>query len=243
MEVAEEGAGVDGEEERLDREDETEQSEGVEGEQALSRGKEEGRARADKPLAEEEDGRGEVEFGVGVEVSEGEMGEDGPGGEGETGEGGGLDVEGGGREIGGQCFSDSLCLFKDGGGGRRGIGGAGGLPFSSDCLSGLLKEVCFVSRSIESSCTTTSSTSAFIALSESRGASSHTELQPKASGDGAAEERLSSSSVFFLSSSSAVTDSLSSSSSSSSSSSIFSSESSNPSCARARAIFLRCCRT
>lgn len=154
MEAAEENPGVDGEEERLDLDDEMEQSEGVEGEQVLLRG----------------------EDGVGVEVREGQREEDEPGGGGVTRKGGGLDVEGGGgRETRGQRFSeapegDPLCLSEDGGGGR-----GGALAFSSDGVSGWSRRDSSASRSRESSCTTTSSTWAFVS-SEARGASSPTEL-------------------------------------------------------------------
>lgn len=148
MEAADENPGVDSEEERLDLDDETEQSEGVEGEQVLLR-----------------------EDGAGVEVSEGQREGRGPGEGGVTGEWGGLDVEGGGREIRGQCFSEPLegeplRLSEDGGVGRGGLGGGGALSFSSDCVSGWSREVCPVSRSRESSCTTTSSTSVFFISSE-----------------------------------------------------------------------------
>lgn len=153
MEAADENPGVDSEEERLDLDDETEQSEGVEGEQVLLR-----------------------EDGAGVEVSEGQREERGPGEGGVTGEWGGLDVEGGGRGIRGKSFSEPpegepLRLSKDGG-----VGGGGALSLSSDCVSGWSREVCPVSRSRESSCTTTSSTSVFLISSEARGASSPTEL-------------------------------------------------------------------
>lgn len=77
--------------------------------------------------------------------------------------------------------SDSLCLFEDGGGGRRGTWGAGldsGSGFDSS------------SRSRESSCTTTSETSASFISSTSCGASSHTDPVPEGSGDGDPQESL-----------------------------------------------------
>lgn len=132
--------------------------------------------------------------------------------------------------------SGSLCLCEDGGGGRRGTGVA---ALGSGCVSmpmGGLRSVSS-SRSKESSCTTTSSIFAW----EHRRASSHTELAPEASEDGGTGESLpslSSSSLLFISSSS-----IPSASPSSSSSSSLSSESPKPSCARARATFLRCWRT
>lgn len=154
--------------------------------------------------------------------------------------------------------SDSLCLFEDGGGGRRGIWGAGLDSGGVDCVSGfaLSGEVRFdsSSRSRESSCTTTSATSASFVSSATCGASSQTDPVPEGSGDGHTEGSLPSfcsssspsfSSIFLSSSSSNLTDPPSSSSSSSSSSfsSSLSSESPKPSCARALAIFLRCTRT
>lgn len=141
--------------------------------------------------------------------------------------------------------SDSLCLLEDGGGRRRGTG-TGLDSGGAHCVSGfaLLLEV--RSRSRESSCTTTSATSASCVPSASSGGSAHTDSVPERSGDGDTEESLpsfcSSSSFFsiFLSSS---TSNLTDSSSSSSSSSSLSSESPKPSCARALAMFLRCTRT
>lgn len=145
--------------------------------------------------------------------------------------------------------SDSLCLFEDGGGGRRGTWDTG----LDSCVSGfaLLGEVRFdsSSRSNESSCTTTSATSASFVSSAICGSSSHTDPVKEGSGDGHTEESLpplcSSSSpsffsIFFSSSPWNPADPLASSSSSSSS---LSSESPKPSCARALAIFLRCTRT
>lgn len=135
--------------------------------------------------------------------------------------------------------SDSLCLFVDGGGGRRGTWGAGLHSGSLGCVSGfaLMGEVRFgsSSRSKESNCTTTSSTSATCE------ASSHADLVREGTGDGDMEVSLSSfcsaSSISFFSiflsfSPSNLTDPPSSSSS-------LSSESPKPSCARALAIFLR----
>lgn len=143
--------------------------------------------------------------------------------------------------------SDSLCLFDDGGGGRRGTWGAG-----LDSVGGFEVGFDSSSRSRESSCTTTSETSASFVSSASCGASSHTDPVPEGSGDGDTEESLpsfcSSSplsfSLIFSSSPSKLADPPpSSSTSSSSSSSSLSSESPKPSCARALAIFLRCTRT
>lgn len=141
--------------------------------------------------------------------------------------------------------SDSLCLFEDGGGGRRGTWGTGLDSGLVRCVSGLTLLVEVGSRSRESSCTTTSATSASFVPSPSCGGSSHTDPVPEGSGD--TEESLPSlcssssfSSIFLSSSPSDLTDSPSSLSSSSSS---LSSESPKPSCARALAMFLRCTRT
>lgn len=143
--------------------------------------------------------------------------------------------------------SDSLCLFEDGGGGRRGTwgsgldsGGAGCASGFAGCASGfVLLEVTFApsSKSRESSCTTTSATSASFVSSATCGASSHTDPVPEGSGEGDTEEKLPS----FCSSSSFSSIFLSSLPSclSSSSSSSLSSESPKPSCARALAMFLR----
>lgn len=134
--------------------------------------------------------------------------------------------------------SDSLCLFEDGGGGRRrGTWGAG---LDSGCVSGfaLLGEVRFdaSSRSRACSCTTTSATS--VVSSATCGASSLTDPSPEETGDGDTKESLPSfcSSSSLSSSPSNLPDPPSSSSSSSSS---LSSDSPKPSCARALAIFLR----
>lgn len=142
--------------------------------------------------------------------------------------------------------SDSLCLFEDGGGGRRGTMGAGLDSGGVGCVSGfvLLGEVRFASssRSREPSRSTTFPTSSSVTSSTCE-ASSHTDSVPEGSGDGDTEESLpslsfcsssspSSSSIFLFSS---LTDPFSPSSSSSS----LSSESPNPSCARALATFLR----
>lgn len=232
---------------------------------------EERRERADMLLAEEEDGRQGMEFCDGVEVSVGENEVGGPreadvGTGKDDGLGGGgveegmLELEewcGGGKGMEGKCLLepmwlseheelDSLCLFEDGGGGRRGTGVAALESSCLNCESELFWEVGSdsFSRSRESNCTTTSSTSTSCITSEPCGTSSHTELAPEASGDVGIEESLpsfcSSSALlylFFLFSSSFLTSSPSSPSSS------LSSESPKPSCARALAIFLRCCRT
>lgn len=139
--------------------------------------------------------------------------------------------------------SDSLCLFEDGGGGRRGTWGSGLDSGGAGCASGFaLLEVTFApsSKSRESSCTTTSATSASFVSSATCGASSHADPVPEGSGEGDTEEKLpsfcslSSFSSIFLSSLPSCLTELSSSSSSS-----LSSESPKPSCARALAIFLR----
>lgn len=107
-----------------------------------------GRWREERPLAEGDDGRQDVEPGVGVEGGVGVDEQDGSreadvgtgdgdrlGVEGEE-EGTLMDWRGGGKVMEGKCLSDavllsepeqsdSLCLFEDGGGGRRGTWGAG----------------------------------------------------------------------------------------------------------------------
>lgn len=147
--------------------------------------------------------------------------------------------------------SDSLCLFEDGGGGRRGTMGWGLDSGSVGCVSGfvLLREVRFdsSSRSREPSRTTTSPTSASSVTSSMCGASSHTDPVPEGSSDGDTSESLPSLSPSFCSSSSSPSSAsiflfsspTDPSSPSSSSSSSLSSESPNPSCARALATFLR----
>lgn len=146
--------------------------------------------------------------------------------------------------------SDSLCLFEDGGGGRRGAWGAGLDSDIGGCVFGfaLLGEVRFdlSSRSRESSCTTTSATSASSVPSATCRASSHTDAVPEGSGDGDTEESFCSSSFLLFSSiilSSLPLNLADPPASSLSSSSSLSSESPKPSCARALAIFLRCTRT
>lgn len=147
--------------------------------------------------------------------------------------------------------SDSLCLFEEGGGGRRGTWGTGLDSGSVGCVSGfaLLGEVRLdlSSRSRESSCTTTSATSASFISSATCGTSSHTDPVPKGSGDGYMEETLpsfcSSSSISFSSSFLSSSPSNPDPPSFSSTPSSLSSESPKPSCARALAIFLRCTRT
>lgn len=149
--------------------------------------------------------------------------------------------------------SDSLCLFEDGGGGRRGAWGAGLDSDIGGCVFGfaLLGEVTFdlSSRSRESSCTTTSATSASSVPSAACRASSHTDAVPEGSGDGDTDKSLpsfcSSSSLSFFSIilSSSPSNLADPPASSLPSSSSLSSESSKPSCARALAIFLRCTRT
>lgn len=216
-----------------------------------------------------------MELGFGVEVSVGESEEDWSREGGAVGEWGVLGVEGdeeemqeleewwGGGVVGGEkhltepaCLSDesdSLCLMEDGGGGRRGTWGAGLNSGNLGTVSGFwsLGELWFdsLSRVRESSCTTTSATSAPLVSSEPCKASSHADPIPEESGDRGIKESLASfcssshlfSSLCFSSCSSAsnFADSLFSFSFSSS----LSSESPNPSWALALAIFLRCCRT
>lgn len=70
--------------------------------------------------------------------------------------------------------SDSLCLVEDGGGGRRGTGtglDSGGVR----CVSGFALLVEVRSRSRESSCNTTSATSASFVPAASCGGSAHTD--------------------------------------------------------------------
>lgn len=90
--------------------------------------------------------------------------------------------------------SDSLCLFEEGGGGRRGTWGTGLDSIRVGCVSGfaLMGEVRFdsSSRSRESSCTTTLATSASLVSSRTLGASSQTDPVPEGSGDGGTEESL-----------------------------------------------------
>lgn len=135
--------------------------------------------------------------------------------------------------------SDSLCLFEEGGGGRRGTSGTGLDSGSVGCVSGfaLLGEVRFdlSSKSKVSSCTTTSSTSASLVWSGARGTSSQTEPVTEGLGDGGAEKSL----LSFCFSSSFSSIFLSTSADSPSFSSSISSESPKPSCSRARAMFLR----
>lgn len=172
-----------------------------------------GKGTADIPLADEEDGKQNLEFGVGVEGGVGEAEHEGPReADVGTGERDGLGVEGdeeemqeleecrgGGRVLGGKSLleplflsepeeSDSLCLFEDGGGGRRGTWGSGLHSWSLGCISGfaLMDEVRSdsSSRSKESNCTTTSSTSATC------GTSSHADLVREGTGDGDTEVSL-----------------------------------------------------
>lgn len=74
--------------------------------------------------------------------------------------------------------SDSLCLFEDGGGGRRGTWGSGLDSGCFGCVSVRFGSSC---RSRESICTTTSSTSA---------TSSHADVGREGTGDGDKEVSL-----------------------------------------------------
>ncbi len=214
-----------------------------------------GRWRDERPLAEGDDGRQEAGLGVGVEGGVGEEEQDGSReADVGTGEEDRLGVEGeeegGGKVMEGECLSeamflsepvtsDSLCLFEDGGGGRRGTLGSGLDSGGVGCVSGfeMLVELrsASSSRSRESSCTTTSATSAPFVSSATCAASSHTDPELEGSGDGGTEEKLPS----FCSLSSFSSVFLSSSPSSLNAPSSPSSESPKPSCARALAIFLR----
>lgn len=137
--------------------------------------------------------------------------------------------------------SDSLCLFEEGGGGRRGTWGTGLDSIRVGCVSGfvLMGEVRFdsSSRSRESSCATTLATSASLVSSGTLGASRQTDPAPEGSGDGGTEE----SPLSFCCSSSSSFSSifLSTPADPPSSSSSLSSESPKPSWARAWAMFLR----
>lgn len=127
--------------------------------------------------------------------------------------------------------SGSLCLFEEGGGGRRGIWGTGLDSGGVGCVSGfaLLGES---SKSKESSCTTTSSTSSSLLWSGACGSSSQTEPVTEGSGDGGTEKSLPSICFSSVVLSTSVDDPPPFSSS-------LSSESPKPSCARARAMFFR----
>lgn len=153
----------------------------------------EGAARGseERPLAEWDEGRRDVEPGVGVEGGVGEDEQDGP----REGDGLWMDDEEEGME--GECLlepvflsepneSDSLCLLEDGGGGRRGTLGSGLDSGGVGCVSGCALSDSS-SRSRESSCTTTSATSASFVSCATCGASSHTDPGPEGPGDGDTE--------------------------------------------------------
>lgn len=137
--------------------------------------------------------------------------------------------------------SDSLCLLEDGGcGRRRGTRRAG---LDSARASWLMEEVRLEasSRSRESSCTTTSATSA-VSFSTCGSSSSNDPSLNKTGGEGSlpsfgSSSSRSFSSIFISSSPSKLPSSFPSSSSPSCPS--LSSESPKPSCARALAIFRR----
>lgn len=151
-----------------------------------------------------------------------------------------------GRSLLGALFlsepegSDSLCLCEVGGGGRRGTWDAGLDSSRVGCVSWhvLMGEVTFdwSSRSRESSCTTTSTTSAPVVFSGTDGASSQTDPVPERSGDGGTEESFPS---FFSSLSLFSSAFFSTTADPSSSSPSLSSEFPKPSCVRAWAMFLR----
>lgn len=88
--------------------------------------------------------------------------------------------------------SDSFCLCEVGGGGRRGTWDTGLDSGRVGCVSWhvVMGEVTvdWSSRSRESSCTTTSATSAPVVFSGTDGASSQTDPVPERSGDGGPEE-------------------------------------------------------
>lgn len=119
---------------------------------------------------EEQDGPGEVDVGIGEGDGLWEEEED---------EGMELEECGGWRMAGEWLsepvflseseHSDFLCRLEDGGGGRRGTGCAGSGSVNLTCVSVFepSEDVAFDSRSRDSSCTTTSATSASFMVSDS----------------------------------------------------------------------------